>query len=88
MRAVLIVLLLIANIPVYRKLKTWLFPEEGSFSEAIQYYFTWDVISMFRGEWGRDMMAEMTLGFYFFLVAVIVGAEYFVCNLLLMALGL
>jgi len=42
-----------------------IFREPGDFREAIRYWFTPDIVSMFRGEWSRDYWNEFKLGMWF-----------------------
>lgn len=42
-----------------------IFRNPGDFREAIRYWFTPDIVSLFRGEWSRDYWSEFKLGMWF-----------------------
>jgi hypothetical protein len=43
------------------------FEDRDDFFECVRYYFTPDIISMFRGEWGEDWWGETKLMVYLIL---------------------
>ena len=40
------------------------FSDPGSFHEALRYWFTSDIISLFRGEWGKDFWNESKMSLW------------------------
>jgi hypothetical protein len=54
----------IAGIVVLVLLFKPVFGDASSFWECVRFWFTPDIFSMFRGEWGEDWWAEMKLGFW------------------------
>jgi len=40
------------------------FSDLSEFGEAIRFWFTPEIVSMFRGEWGQDWWAEVKLGLW------------------------
>jgi hypothetical protein len=56
------VLGIIAGIVVLVSLFKPFFDDLSGFLECVRFWFTPDIISMFRGEWGDDWLAELKLG--------------------------
>lgn len=70
--------LLLANIPVYRYIfKLW-FTDEDDFNKSVNYSFTPNLLSLFRGKYIEDRMASAKLSFYIFLCVAIVGIEFLI----------
>jgi len=40
------------------------FGDASGFWECVRFWFTPDVFSLFRGEWGADMLAEIKMGLW------------------------
>ena len=74
-RAVLIVLI-IANLPLYWFLGKILFKDWQGLIGCLKYWLRPDIISWFRGEWSEDFWAEMRLFFYIIGCVACVFAEY------------
>lgn len=55
------VILVIANIPVYLLMGRGFFKDWWEFFEAIEYWFTPDIVSGMRGEWHDDRAATLKL---------------------------
>jgi len=73
---IIILGLALVNIPLYIGIGWVFFDDWRGFWEAIRYWLTPDIVSMFRGEWGEDTWQEMKL-FVFILVCVLcVVGEY------------
>lgn len=87
MAIILVIGLAILNIPVYKFIFNLLFPYPGDFNEAMRYVFTWDMISLFRGEYGRDRMAELKVSFLFMGCLLVTGVEFMVVSGILSAFG-
>jgi len=83
MNILLIIVLLVVNIPVYKKIKEMLFPNPDDFSEAIRYAFTPDLLSLFRGEYWNDRIHEAALSFMFLGCIIVVAFEYFLIRVVL-----
>ena len=61
-----------------------MFPSNDEFAESVKYSFTPNLISLFKGEYGKDVMAELRLvGWIFFggvigfMAALIVDGLFF-----------
>ena len=67
---------IIAGIAVLFLLFRPLFGDASGFWECIRFWFTPDIFSLFRGEWGQDWWAEMKLGFWLFCGGVVGFAVY------------
>jgi len=52
------------------------FRDLSAFGDALRFWFTPDVISMFRGEWGEDFFAELKLGLWLFLGGLVGTGVY------------
>lgn len=78
-------ILIILNIPIYKWLFKKFFPSSGEFSEALNYYFTPDIFSLFKGNYTKDVLAEFKLGAFVFCCIILTALEYgvikFVYNL-------
>lgn len=53
------------------------FEDWDDFVEAVKFWLTPDIISIFRGEWTEDMWAELKLTWFLLGVAVLSGLVYF-----------
>jgi len=71
-----LIVLALLNIPLYVFWGKLMFGGWGEFFEAVKFWLTPDVFSMFRGEWGEDMMAEFKLGFFVIWCIGTVLAQY------------
>jgi hypothetical protein len=60
------IILGITNIPVFAFLAWLFFKDWDEFKEAVIFWFTPNVISLFRGEYWDDRWAEMKLGLWLF----------------------
>lgn len=76
MDAVLILVLLLVNIPLYKIIGKMIFKDEGEFWEAINYNFIPDLISLFRGRFAKDFFAELKLSFFLLCCGVVIFLEY------------
>lgn len=54
-------ILIVANIPVYLILGRAFFDDWGGFFQCVRFWFTPDIISIFRGEHWDDVWAELKL---------------------------
>jgi hypothetical protein len=78
MKIALLIVLLIANIPIYKFLKNHFFEDDNDFNESLNYLFIPNIISLFRGEYGKDLYAEFRFAFLFLLSIAAVSIEYFI----------
>ena len=72
-----IVVLIVANLPIYFMFGKLFFKDADEFGEAIYFWLKPDILSAFQGEFWEDMAAEFKLGLW---VACCVGAtclEYY-----------
>src|SRR5437762_14327389 len=60
----LVLILVFANIAVYVLIGWMIFGTWGNFFEAVRFWFTPDIISLFRGEYWEDRWESMKLGFW------------------------
>lgn len=65
----------IINIPIYRYLFKTFFPTYGEFNEALNYSIRPDLFSLFKGEYFKDIGAEMKLKFFLGLCALLLFGE-------------
>lgn len=69
-------ILIAANIPLYLGAGWVMFRTWSGFGEAIRYWFTPDLWSWARDEWGADMLAELKLFIFFGVCAGVVWLEH------------
>lgn len=81
MKVVLIILLLVFNIPVYKRLFNLFFYDLFDFKECLRHLATPDFMSLFVGEYWKDKWNEFKVMFYFFCCVMIVGIEYLIIYL-------
>ena len=74
---VILATLVALNSPLFFFFGWVLFRSWGDFWEAIRYWFTPEVFSMFRGELMEDWWAEAKLGILVALSAICVLGEYY-----------
>lgn len=58
----------------------WMFQEPGSFEESVYYSILPDILSMWRGEYLKDLVASMRLGAWLFLSALPAALVYAVLS--------
>ena len=85
MHFILIIILLAANIPIYKKLFKVFFPSEDDFKESVKYYFTPDLVSLFRGEYFKDRFSQGLLGIFLLSCGIVVAFEYTMINHIIIA---
>ena len=73
---IVMIVCLVVDIPLWILIGKVMFGDMATFLESIRFMLTPDILSMIRGEWTDDVMAE-TRG-YIFLAACagLVGLEY------------
>lgn len=58
------VVMAVLDIPVFIGIGKVLFGSWGDFWEAVRFWLTPDILSLFAGEYGDDLWAELKLGFF------------------------
>ncbi|SCZ03340.1 hypothetical protein [Alkaliphilus peptidifermentans] len=76
MEAIIIVVLILLNIPIFKFLFNGFFPNREDFNEAVRYTFTPDIISLFRGEYWKDRLAQMKLSFFIITCIAVISMEF------------
>lgn len=71
-----LIVLAVGNIPIYLLIGTIFFNGWADFFECIRFWLTPNIISMFRGEYGEDIMSEWKLGFFVLTCGGAVFVEY------------
>jgi len=77
MNIVIIGMLLLVNIPLYKKIFYLIFKTKEDFYECMRFVFTPDLISLFRREYTRDYFGELKVSFFMFLCGGLTILEYF-----------
>ena len=80
MEPVIAIILLIANIPVYKRIFKLIFKDSNDFNDSIRYSFTPDLFSLFKGNYWKDRAGEAKLSFLIFCCVIIVVVEFFIIN--------
>ncbi len=75
-------ILVVANVPSYVYLAKWILGGRDEFLEALRFWATPDLVSMFRGEWEADWEAEMKLGLWLVACIAAVAVQYKLLSLL------
>ena len=68
--------LIVVNTPLYLLLGKLLFKDWSGFIQALRLGLTPNIISLFRGEWTEDVIAEFKLGLFFLISGSAVYGEY------------
>ena len=76
----LIVILAVVNVPVYLFLGKRFFTDWQGLWEAVKFWLTPDIISMFRGEYFEDWWESAKLFVFVALCLAVVAAEYTVLD--------
>lgn len=82
-KALLIIVLVLLNIPVYRKIFYFIFRDSDDFRESVRYSFTPDIFSLFRGRYWKDQMGELKLSIFIMACIAVVALEYLIIGSLL-----
>lgn len=74
---IILILLIIMNMfTVYRWFFNMIFRDKDDFNESVKFLFIPDIISLFRGEYMRDRIAELKFGFFMILCIITTVIEY------------
>lgn len=76
MKVLGVLVLIVLNIPVYKRLINTFFENTADFYECIRYVLTPNLFSFFRGEYLRDVYSEFKFGLYMIACGVVVFIEY------------
>ena len=76
MNWILLGVLVVANVPLYLLLGHTFFGGWDGFLEALRFWLTPDVWSLFKGEYWEDWSAEMRLFIFVVVCVAAVAAEY------------
>ena len=71
-----LVILGVLNIPVYILIGKVFFGDLAGFFDALKFWFTPNIFSLFRGRYGDDIMAEFKLVIFIFVCGLCVYGEY------------
>lgn len=82
-KALLVMILLVLNIPVYGKIFHFIFADSDDFKESVRYYFTPDIVSLFRGKYWKDRIGEFKISIFITVCIAVVALEYLVIMSLL-----
>jgi hypothetical protein len=72
----LIIILVVANTPIYLIVGRTFFGGWQGFVEALRFWFTPDILSAFRGEYYEDRWQRMKLAVFAAMCAGLIVAEY------------
>ncbi|MCH4887807.1 hypothetical protein EZV73_09495 [Acidaminobacter sp. JC074] len=82
MKFILIVILVVINFPLYKRVFNFMFESMEDFNESLRYVFTPDIFSLFKGEYMRDYLGELKIGMFLMICGVLVFLEYYLISLL------
>lgn len=80
MGPVIAILLIIANIPVYKVFLRLIFKDSKDINNSIRYSFTPDLFSLFKGNYLKDKIGEAKLSLFIFSCVLVVLIEFFIVN--------
>jgi hypothetical protein len=72
------VILLIANIPIYKFYFSKIFRDSDDFNESVKYSFRPDIFSFFKGEYIKDQIGEFKLRIFIFVCIFTVVIEFMI----------
>lgn len=78
MDAIIIIILLVVNIPVYKIISKFIFKDSDDFKESVQYSFTPDIFSLFKGRFWKDQIGESKLSIFLLLCFMAIAIEFMV----------
>jgi len=77
-KALLVMMLLVLNIPIYSKIFHFIFADSDDFKESVRYYFTPDIVSLFRGKYWKDRIGEFKISIFIMACIAVVALEYMI----------
>ncbi len=75
MEPIIAIVLLVANIPVYKKILRLIFRDREDINDSIKYTFTPDLFSLFKGNYWKDRVGEAKLSLFIFSCVAVVVVE-------------
>ena len=72
---ILAIVLLVANIPIYKKILRFIFRDKEDINDSIKYSFTPDLFSFFKGNYWKDKVGEAKLSVFIFCCVAVVVIE-------------
>ncbi len=72
----LLAVLLMLNVPVYRRVGKAVFGDMEEFKTCMKYVLTPDLVSLWRGEYRRDIYATFKAWLFLLVSAAVVAAEF------------
>lgn len=76
MDTILLLILLIANIPVYKWIFKSAFKNSGDFKDAVNYTLISDIFSLSKGRFWNHQVGEAKLSFFIFICIMVVVVEF------------
>lgn len=86
--ALVLIVLIFVNIPLYKRIFRLFFQSYEDFQEAFRYAATPDLISLIKGRFWKDQVSESRLSGFFFLCIAAVGLEFWMVYVVLHALSM
>lgn len=71
----IIIVLIVINIPIFIKLFKIMFPSRFDFMESLRYATTHNMVSLFRGQYTNDRIAESRLSLFLLMSSGLIGLE-------------
>ena len=72
----LLIILVVANGPLYRAIGSLLFENADDVQDAVYYWLIPDIIALFRRNWWEEQWAGFRLGIFAVVSGLTVAAEY------------
>ncbi|HEX2926354.1 MAG TPA: hypothetical protein VHP38_08895 [Ruminiclostridium sp.] len=72
------ILLIIVNIPVYKRIFRLFFKDSEDFYDSVKFSFIPDLYSLFKGNYWEDKSNEAKLSFFMMCCILITGIEFFI----------
>lgn len=69
------ILLMVANIPIYKRIFRRIFKDSEDFYDSVKYSFTPNLFSFFKGKYWEDRVGEAKLSFFIFCCIAVVVIE-------------
>lgn len=83
LNAIIVIVLLIVNIPLYKIIFRLIFRDYDDFEEAVKYSFTPDIYSLFKGRYWKDQIGEAKLSFFALACIIAIVVEYSIIKALI-----
>lgn len=86
MDTILFLILLIANIPIYKWIYKSVFKNSEDFKDAVNYTFTPDIFSLFKGSFWKHQVGEAKFSFFIFTCIMAIVVEFAVIKSIINAI--